>query len=110
MELRPPNGGGARPEDQTRVDSRRPSLEELERRRHEELLRREQEQIVERARAQAEARARAVLKQNVTRPRAWIKAAFGDAKPTDDRPPPPVLPFRPYRPFDLNSLLVTTAQ
>nr|CDJ94661.1 Protein F55D12.5, isoform a [Haemonchus contortus] len=90
-----------------RPDSRRLSLEELERQRHEEMLRREQERIMERARAQAEARAR-LIKPNVTQPRAWIKVPSGEEKPADDRPPPPVLPFRRYRPFDLN--VVTTKQ
>ncbi|VDO45173.1 unnamed protein product [Haemonchus placei] len=95
-----------RTEDQ-RPDSRRLSFEELERQRHEEMLRREQERIMERARAQAEARAR-LIKPNVTQPRAWIKVPSGEEKPADDRPPPPVLPFRRYRPFDLN--VVTTKQ
>ncbi|RCN31974.1 hypothetical protein ANCCAN_22230 [Ancylostoma caninum] len=62
------------------------------------------------ARAQAEARAKQ-LKQNVTRPRAWIKAAFGDQRPTEDRPPgPPVLSIRRYRPYDLNSVYAASRE
>uniref|UniRef100_A0A0K0DF47 Uncharacterized protein n=1 Tax=Angiostrongylus cantonensis TaxID=6313 RepID=A0A0K0DF47_ANGCA len=92
-----------RHEDNAIVFDRRLYDEHEGRRRHEELLRKEQLMIVERARAQAAARSR-LLKQNVTKPRAWLQVGLMDARAFDNRRAPPVLTVRNYRPFDLNSI------